>query len=600
MSFPSRPFPGFDELEEYPLGTTFRIPPIQHPITLVASRRPSPLEPNARSNDGVHHSKAKLNTRSKTLSEPKTGEDDSHNSNPVSRAKPALDYVDPSSLIDGARKRQKLDFFQLPRPNTSSAKTSKPPAFGTIPLLNELHEPPPSAALFPPITPNIPEDQVEIQRQDTRLPERSKYNEISLESSSSISHKDKEGKPKRVYLRARRPWTKEETDDLLKGVGIYGAGKWKSILHHPGLRFHPDRTTVDLKDRYRTCRLNEERLMDREATKKREEKQNVGSKQQLAHHEASKQAKPADQDVSNSQPQPVTQKSNTGSVGFLEPFKAQTFDVYTPKDVKNLLNVTPKRKGSSAERKQQLPRWTDGEDANLSKGYQKYGFQWTTIAKDPEIGLSHRTGSQIRDRFRLKYPLHYQASVPLPLPETTPNSIRKRPVSQEEIETDLAKDILPPRRDLSWLLHDTDTIHTGKLSNQSTPDKDGQTSISRIHNEILKPNGRLIDDNEDYDCTVGGPVVQKQTEVKTGVYIHSTPPASLTTGEHSRQTSVDADETRNMNIDDLLNEDTEHPGQLPPFKYPFDHDWATDGLDDSVTLPPLLWEDMTSRPLFDL
>ncbi len=56
--------------------------------------------------------------------------------------------------------------------------------------------------------------------------------------------------PKRVCLRPQRlKWTPDEINQLVKGVAIYGMGKWKKILNHPEFNFQKGRTPVDLKDR---------------------------------------------------------------------------------------------------------------------------------------------------------------------------------------------------------------------------------------------------------------------------------------------------------------------------------------------------------------
>ena len=53
----------------------------------------------------------------------------------------------------------------------------------------------------------------------------------------------------RTYNRGRTYWTDEESDCLVKGVTIYGTGRWKDILEHPQLHFQEGRTPADLKDR---------------------------------------------------------------------------------------------------------------------------------------------------------------------------------------------------------------------------------------------------------------------------------------------------------------------------------------------------------------
>lgn len=50
--------------------------------------------------------------------------------------------------------------------------------------------------------------------------------------------------------------------------------------------------------------------------------------------------------------------------------------------------------------------------------------------------------------------------------------------------------------------------------------------------------------------------------------------------------------TAPFNIMGLLNDDDDDDNRLSSFRY---DDW-----DENVTLPPLLWEDMATRPMFDL
>ena len=73
---------------------------------------------------------------------------------------------------------------------------------------------------------------------------------------------------RRVLLEARKNfWDEEETERLLKGVQVYGVGKWKKIWDEMGFE-GSDRTTVDLRDRWRTlqnrlarAKVNSERKM---------------------------------------------------------------------------------------------------------------------------------------------------------------------------------------------------------------------------------------------------------------------------------------------------------------------------------------------------
>lgn len=151
------------------------------------------------------------------------------------------------------RKRQKLqeyeriaDFVQLPEPK-AAAKTEKPRPFQPISVLNELHEPPPSAALFPPITPN---DTVHDHSQGfsaLSLVENRQGEDDALPPNRKARKGDTQSQ-KRISQRPRTRWTPQETEQLQKGVEIYGIGKWKKILNHPDFSFQQGRTPVDLKD----------------------------------------------------------------------------------------------------------------------------------------------------------------------------------------------------------------------------------------------------------------------------------------------------------------------------------------------------------------
>ena len=265
----------------------------------------------------------------------------------------------------------------------------------------------------------------------------------------------------------------------------------------------------------------------------------------------------------------------------------QDFDISTPSDFES----------STSDKKRHLPRWTPEEDANLSKGYQKYGFQWTAISKDPNMNLGHRTGPQLRDRFRLKYPVHYQASVPLPLPDAAKRTRRRKSDNDPKPSRTKPKPQGSHRQELTWILRDSSEPP------QNTASKAPRSRRSDAAKKII-PSSRCNSFPTKYLQSEHDtpPRIQESrfSDVDQPSAPQSTPPASITTGDRSRQTSPEADETRNMNIDDLLNDDSETNSRLPPFKFPFDNDWSNEAISDSVTLAPLLWEDMASRPLFGL
>lgn len=253
--------PMFDDIfDDFQIRPSLRIPPLQDPFPpfSIIPRRPSPLEPNARID--IDSEATKLTGRQRALAQAKPlGAPEYNEFEAPIAAKPpvVLEAQETEHPKERPRKKQKLydheqiaDFVQLPRPQTSS-REDKPRPFQPISILNELHEPPPSAALFPPITPKA--SQEEYDKCHSGVPQPS--NQIEDPGHPPI----KKSKPRvrsmgtstgrRTYTRERTAWTEEETDQLVKGVAIYGIGRWKSILDHPELHFREGRTNMDLKDR---------------------------------------------------------------------------------------------------------------------------------------------------------------------------------------------------------------------------------------------------------------------------------------------------------------------------------------------------------------
>ena len=52
-------------------------------------------------------------------------------------------------------------------------------------------------------------------------------------------------------------------------------------------------------------------------------------------------------------------------------------------------------------------KFTLKEDENLLIGFQKYGAAWYKLRDDPELGFKSRHPTDLRDRFRLRYPARY-------------------------------------------------------------------------------------------------------------------------------------------------------------------------------------------------
>ena len=458
----------YDDIFNHP---ELRIPPLQDPFPeLSASSRLPPLEPTARLGAHVDGEAAKLTGRRKALAEAKSIEEEESNE------------LRPIQPPKASRRRPKLheqeriaDFVQLPKPKTKP-KEAKPPPFQPVSEINELHEPPPSAALFPRINPNDTNNH-----EHRRLSSLSPIIHAQVEEKNNAHGKKARrrtsyGPPaKRLYLRERNMWTEEETEYLARGVAIYGIGKWKKILNHPGFKFHEGRTYVDLKDRFRS-------------------------------KYGGKASNIPDRLTSNTNlPALVSRPVGDGSRNPSEKSKS---------------NGKIKRKGA----------WSEAEDNALVIGYEKHGFSWAKIANDPNLTFNNRTGPQIRDRFRQLFPTSYGEG----------RAMKER--SNEKVKNKSASNSISTSRET---LPSTGALNsTGKWTEAPGHEK-GDTTNPASEQQMHEPTPK----------------------------VNTQPPTSNT-------------------VMGLLNDQLDE--NRPSSSLRLDEDWG-----QSVTLPPLMWEDMATRPLFD-
>ncbi|EPS26873.1 hypothetical protein PDE_01813 [Penicillium oxalicum 114-2] len=529
-----------------------RIAPLREPVSSRALGAPSPLEPTAiaardpsilpqtASTSGAGNLASNPQTDLPTVKEclhaarTKHAEPSSTDlqSNVESPPKPilpafvnlrALERFPFSSSFDddalhGTRKRRRIDLqpesfsehLQLPIPQAAH-KEQRPPPFGPFAILNGLNEPPPNAALLPPIeaassisqllnkpsrragaaasdTANLastnptpdphPEGQPPVERPDVRAGELSGAGLV--DSNYQLDHHGHEkaqraqperdnggsedtrlnhgaicqaesapmpqGAPNEVEeplspkTRGRsrknlRKWTEEETDALLRGVIKCGIGNWTAILAQPELKFNK-RTASNLKDRFRVCCPWAYRASDpNEAIKL--------LRDQLANSLLKAQA---DNSVSKpgsiQLPTPSTFPAGAelGSSHGSTPGSAHTsssgssMSVSTPDTDHGSLLTPPQRVSpgwtssvasdqsqstlaslglpeahvaTKVKRRSRRP-FTPAEDDALLKGYAIHGFQWTLIQQDRRFNLSHRRATDLRDRFRTKFPRVYR------------------------------------------------------------------------------------------------------------------------------------------------------------------------------------------------
>lgn len=391
--------------------SSLELPPLQDPNILKANGRPLLLEPDASTRNGNPSSSSSNPQRASLTNLIDEGEkshnEGNGNQNPERRTtERALGISSPQSLrkILGedvsvstgvvSNKRpvgdNKDDFVQLPQP----PKKQKTVKQVVPPIIIGLFEPPPQAALFPPIAsssfhdrhgrntlnttnapPNVQEKELAESHKDIPLQESEEKNE------------GQENKGKKT-VRARKKWTEAETSTLLLGVNKHGIGNWADILKDPSFSFNV-RSATDLKDRFRTCCPAELRSK-----------------------------KPGSEPGTSKDRSNVPTKSKTGllSENILISEEDLEYNGLPPGDSSVPQNPRAHRKkvedlaqlGIEGPFKKSLRRertkFTEEEDREILHGYQLHGPAWSRIQRDPQFHLQSRKPTDLRDRFRNRFP----------------------------------------------------------------------------------------------------------------------------------------------------------------------------------------------------
>lgn len=318
--------------------------------------------------------------------------------------------------------------IQLPKPPQVPRKTTKRPRIP--PLLQGLHQPPPlppKSRLFPPITSDrsglvsdvgdrfslggvYPTSSTEELAKARASSEKKKEIESdsvgqdTLEDSSSkkvqelapgVEHAADQVSETQPSSRAqnqvkaprkRTRWSQKETEDLLTGVSRFGIGRWKQILDCPDLHFQ-GRTAVDLKDRFRVCRPGEG-LKARKATAPRNTEILTAEEPQA---NSEPEIRVSMEEAVNGTAATVQQKALEGTSlpDYLDQAVTRKVDIHGP-------FLKSKRRARR--------EFSDTDDKNLLKGFQRHGPVWHSMRDDFELGFGMRHPTDLRDRFRIRYP----------------------------------------------------------------------------------------------------------------------------------------------------------------------------------------------------
>ena len=304
----------------------------------------------------------------------------------------------------------------LPQP-PSAKRSTKRQQFKTVlpPLLAPLHEPPPERG--PKIVPSIRTKSFADRNLD--LPplqagaNHTEHDSVRLYSPDVVSHETiarVEGPIQTKKGKKKRKWSEEETKDLLQGVARFGIGSWKKILMHKEYNFN-SRSAVDLKDKFRICCPDDYKKSS-----------------------SSKSAETAPPLTVS----PSDLKSNTAS-GRASRRKG-------PEELAALGINRPFFKSQRRERRE----FSKEEDEALLRGFEKYQAQWTKIRADPDLSLQSRSRTDLRDRFRNRYPRRFvEAGYKFRLKESSATAAENTSDHPASSQRTTADGLEPPQFSLS-------------------------------------------------------------------------------------------------------------------------------------------------------
>jgi hypothetical protein len=435
-----------EEPSKFP-SHSLELPPLQDHNILKASGRPFLLEPgpgprtrNAgpASSSGTQcaaHPASRLDEQDRVRDDTQSGKRTNNDralgiTSPQSLRKILSEDVSTSAV--GTSKKRSLvdtnkdDFVQLPQP-PKKQKTTKQVV---PPIIIGLFEPPPQATLFPPIASSSFHDSHGRNTLNTvplkgngvaELPKA-----ILNPEPESLPAANKESKKKKD-ARTRKRWTEEETNNLLLGVKKHGLGCWTDILDDSEFTFGK-RSAADLKDRFRTCCPKE--LRGDTAARK------PLSQPTEDHHRTDKPPRSKSSLLSENiliNDEDLPHNPNPSESNMTKPKKTRTHRRKL-EDLVQLGIEGPFRKSNRRERRP----FSEEEDRQILSGYQLHGPAWTKIQRDPQFHLITRQPTDLRDRFRNKYPEKFRS-------EDKRELISQQDENAEFVHVSLASDVANPK-----------------------------------------------------------------------------------------------------------------------------------------------------------
>lgn len=310
-------------------------------------------------------------------------------------------FEDPTTKKRARGLNSKDDFMQLPQP--VKKQKAAPQTHVMPPIINGLHEPPPHAALFPPIASSSSFAESDSSKlnflQDLGYMTEDRSLPLHTQQPREDVVKDDKNanKVKKRATKPRSKWSDEETRHLLLGVSKHGVGKWKNILGDPEYCFK-DRSAGDLKDRFRTCCPNELRSGKQPAATW------SSTTEASTSNKGSKKERDLDRILISVDEVRLEQGATVSADGPDNAPKKSRAHRKKMQDLAELGIVAPFKPSGRRGRRP----FTEEEDKQILEGLEAFGPAWTKIQRDPRFSLSSRQPTDLRDRVRNAYHSIYQ------------------------------------------------------------------------------------------------------------------------------------------------------------------------------------------------
>lgn len=154
-------------------------------------------------------------------------------------------------------------------------------------------------------------------------------------------------------------------------------------------------------------------------------------------------------------------------------------------------------------RRRKRRKFAEEEDQALLRGYEEHGASWQSIQRDPIFQTTNRTPTDLRDRFRTRFPDHYAKAGLVPRPVNFPKPLPRSGASGDDQSGDVTQkdaDVAAAAQEPARPAQTAPQWHTPNVHNMAH--RQHVLPLPRITDDFLSGSG-FPDEDEDGD----GPIV---------------------------------------------------------------------------------------------